>query len=466
MQSVIGTPAEPHPAEPEGHAGRGTPVTCPWPQSKAGDTHRPVLSPPPKASVPVSVPAASAAAASASAAATPDTDTLKDKRAESNRRERASETACEAAGVADGCLDGGTKRAREGEDRPQPLVAQNAEAVDIDYGPMVWDADPPRARESVTGVSSGDNDRGKREFDARYSLDKKLGDGGYADVKLGVHIKSGTKVAVKIINYAKWKVHNNGITRDQLEAEFKIHAGLKHPNVVRMHTVFKGLQSIYVVLELVSGGDLFDFLIQKAQHGVNESVARRWMGHLLDGVQYCHQQNVVHRDLKPENILLSHQDADAVLKIADFGLAKALTGRNGCQTNCGTPQYMAPEVHFRGDMTMAKTVHSYGKEADLWGLGVILHVMLTCTMPFGNEHDSQDLFDEIKAHASTASSHLMRGEAWEAVSLEVKDLISGFLTADVVARTTIEGARQHAWFSAAGGSGGPAVKPSPKKRRT
>ena len=89
-----------------------------------------------------------------------------------------------------------------------------------------------------------------------------------------------------------------------------------------------------MVLELVSGGDLFDFLIQKAQHGVNESVARRWMGHLLDGVQYCHQQNVVHRDLKPENILLSHQDADAVLKIADFGLAKALTGRNGCQTNC------------------------------------------------------------------------------------------------------------------------------------
>jgi len=85
------------------------------------------------------------------------------------------------------------------------------------------------------------------------------------------------------------------------------------------------------------------------------------MAHLLAGVEYCHSQNVVHRDLKPENILLSHSSERALLKIADFGLAKALTGR-GCRTNCGTIQYMAPEVHCMGVPSLEKTMSSYGKE--------------------------------------------------------------------------------------------------------
>ena len=92
-------------------------------------------------------------------------------------------------------------------------------------------------------------------------------------------------VAVKRIDYKKWKVHNNGVSKQQLEAEFNIHAKLEHPNVVRMYSVFEGTEWIYVVLEMVSGGDLFDYLIQKAQHGVEEKVARCWFAQLLDGLQ-------------------------------------------------------------------------------------------------------------------------------------------------------------------------------------
>lgn len=265
---------------------------------------------------------------------------------------------------------------------------------------------------------------------------------------------------MKRIDFAKWRVYNNGISKAQLESEFAIHAQLQHPNVVRMHTVFKGAKWIYVVLEMVSGGDLFDYLIQKSQHGVEEKAARRWFAQLLDGVDYCHKQNVVHRDLKPENILLSHSSHDATLKIADFGLAKALTGRDVCRTNCGTPQYMAPEVHFMGDAKISKA-NGYGKEADLWGLGVILHVILTVTMPFGDDEDSQQLFNDINMHATNEQqqqdTRLLHGEVWVRQSTEVKSLVRGLLTADVKGRTTIEGARAHAWMrmpasATAGGS--------------
>ena len=261
-------------------------------------------------------------------------------------------------------------------------------------------------------------------------------------------------VAVKRINYKKWKINNNGVSKQQLEAEFNIHAKLKHPNVVRMYSVFKGTQWIYVVLEMVLGGDLFEYLIQKAIHGVEEMVARRWFAQLLDGVDYCHTQGVVHRDLKPENILLSRSSHDATLQIADFGLSKTLQGNNLCRTNCGTPQYMAPEVHRQT---------GYGKEADLWGLGVILHVMLTVSLPFGDDENSQKLHEDIRAHvASDEESGLFRGEVWDRQTAQVKALIRGLLTADAKERTTIDDARLHDWMrmpptATAGGS--PTKKP-------
>ena len=195
-----------------------------------------------------------------------------------------------------------------------------------DWGQPVWNDDVVRGSDSV--------DIGARAFGARYDMKEKLGDGGYATVFRGLHRASGVSVAIKQIDYLKWKICNNGISKQQLVAEFQIHSRLKHPNVVRMMTVFKGAKFIYTVLELVSGGDLFDFLIQKAQHGVAEHVARRWFAQLVEGVDYCHEQEVVHRDLKPENILLTHSSENANLKIADFGLSKALNGQNVCRVSC------------------------------------------------------------------------------------------------------------------------------------
>jgi len=142
------------------------------------------------------------------------------------------------------------------------------------------------------------------------------------------------------------------------------------------------------------------------------------------------------------------------------------------QTNCGTPQYMAPEVHLMGDSAGSRKIQHYGKEADLWGLGVILHVMLTCIMPFGND-DSQQMVDDIKAKANSPSTSsqpdwcLMQGEAWETVSDVAKSLINGLLCADMKKRYTIDMCRKHPWMRVTSSPthGLSPLNPSPKKQR-
>ncbi|EKX52727.1 hypothetical protein GUITHDRAFT_101878 [Guillardia theta CCMP2712] len=168
---------------------------------------------------------------------------------------------------------------------------------------------------------------------------------------------------------------------------------------------------------------------------------------------------VVHRDLKPENILLTDNSADCILKvsrppsapselqqISDFGLAKALAKGRECRTNCGTPKYMAPEV-FAVGRGSAEGLKKYGKEADLWGLGVILYVMLTCSMPFGGE-DDEDLEEEMIqiAHGKKMYADLFNCDAWETKSKEVKNMISQLLEPDMQKRLTVEAARKHRWM--------------------
>jgi len=131
---------------------------------------------------------------------------------------------------------------------------------------------------------------------------------------------------------------------------------------------------------------------------------------------------------------------------------------------------MAPEVHLMGDSAVSRKIQHYGKEADLWGLGVILHVMLTCIMPFGND-DSQQMVDEIKAKANSPSTSsqpdwcLMQGEAWEAVSDTAKALINGLLCADMKKRHTIEMCRKHAWMHVTSEEGVSPLNLSPRKQR-
>ena len=184
-----------------------------------------------------------------------------------------------------------------------------------------------------------------RRIETFYDIRDVLGTGTVGEVRRAIHRRTGEEFAVKIIELGG---RNRGVKLNDeasatLEAEASILQALNHPYVVKLCDVFvaPGV-AIYLVMELLQGGDLFDRIVQKGSYTEVES--RRVMRRLLNAVYYLHEvQNVVHRDLKPENILVVNRQSDIEIKLTDFGLAKSIT-EDGLKTFCGTPQYFAPEV--------------------------------------------------------------------------------------------------------------------------
>lgn len=199
---------------------------------------------------------------------------------------------------------------------------------------------------------------------------------------------------------------------------------VRHPNVVRLHEVLASRTKIYIILEFITGGELFDKIVH---HGkLSETDSRRYFQQLIDGVEYCHTKGVYHRDLKPENLLL---DSQGNLKISDFGLsALPEQGDRLLRTTCGTPNYVSPEVlsHKGYD----------GAIADIWSCGVILYVLMAGYLPF-DEVDLGTLYNKIgKAEFSCPS--------W--FSLGAKSLIHRILDPCPDSRIRMEEIRNNEWF--------------------
>jgi 5'-AMP-activated protein kinase catalytic alpha subunit len=180
---------------------------------------------------------------------------------------------------------------------------------------------------------------------------------------------------------------------------------------------------IYVVMEYVSGGELFDYIVAKGR--LSEDEARRFFQQIVAGVEYCHKYMVVHRDLKPENLLL---DANLNVKIADFGLSNMMRDGSFLKTSCGSPNYAAPEV-ISGQLYA-------GAEVDIWSCGVILYALLCGNLPFDDENIA-NLFKKIKGGVYTMPGYLSEG---------CRDLIPRMLVVDPLHRITIPQLRRHSWF--------------------
>ncbi|XP_066162055.1 cBL-interacting protein kinase 8 isoform X1 [Oryza sativa Japonica Group] len=201
----------------------------------------------------------------------------------------------------------------------------------------------------------------------KYEVGRTIGEGTFAKVKFAQNTESGESVAMKVVDRSSILKHKMA---DQIKREISIMKLVRHPNVVRLHEVLASRKKIFIILEFITGGELFDKIIR---HGrLNEADARRYFQQLIDGVDFCHSKGVYHRDLKPENLLL---DSQGNLKISDFGLS-AWPAQGGAllRTTCGTPNYVAPEVlsHKGYD----------GALADTWSCGVILYVLLAGYLPF------------------------------------------------------------------------------------
>jgi serine/threonine protein kinase len=200
---------------------------------------------------------------------------------------------------------------------------------------------------------------------------------------------------------------------------------LRHPNVVQLHEVMQTANHIYLVLEVVTGGELFDKIVSVRKF--DEATARKYFQQLIAGVQYCHDQGIAHRDIKPENLLL---DATDTLKISDFGLSnlQPMNKTGLLQTVCGTPNYVSPEV--------LKEKGYNGFVADAWSCGIVLFVMLAGYLPF-DDINMNALFNKIERGDYRLARHF---------SDPVKDIISKLLCVDPVKRLTIDGVIKHPWF--------------------
>lgn len=269
----------------------------------------------------------------------------------------------------------------------------------------------------------------------KYEIGKTLGEGTFGKVKYAVNTETGERVAIKVLDKEKIQKQNMGA---QIKKEISIMKMVRHKHVVVLREVLASRTKIFIVLELITGGELFDKIVSEGRF--SEETARFYFRQLVDGVHYCHQNGVCHRDLKPENLLL---DESGDLKISDFGLSALYDGGGEGEnsrasllhTTCGTPNYVAPEV-------LADKGYD-GRAADVWSIGVILYVLLAGFLPF-DEPTMSALFRKIqKAEFSYPSWFTPR----------VKNLLNKILVADPTQRITLAEIMKEEWFVSEDGQG-------------
>uniref|UniRef100_A0A3Q2EBU6 non-specific serine/threonine protein kinase n=1 Tax=Cyprinodon variegatus TaxID=28743 RepID=A0A3Q2EBU6_CYPVA len=198
-----------------------------------------------------------------------------------------------------------------------------------------------------------------------YDIERTLGKGNFAVVKLARHRITKTEVAIKIID----KTQLDAVNLEKIYREVQIMKMLDHPHIIKLYQVMETKNMLYLVTEYAKNGEIFDYL---AKHGrLSELEARRKFWQILSAVEYCHNRNVVHRDLKAENLLL---DGHMNIKIADFGFANFFQPGEPLATWCGSPPYAAPEV-FEGQQYE-------GPQLDIWSMGVVLYVLVCGALPF------------------------------------------------------------------------------------
>ncbi|KAK6930369.1 NAF domain [Dillenia turbinata] len=274
----------------------------------------------------------------------------------------------------------------------------------------------------VREKESGEEKKGMRL--GKYELGRTVGEGNFGKVKFAKHLDSGQSFAVKILE--KNRILDLKIS-DQIKREIGTLKLLKHPNVVLLHEVLASKTKIYMVLEYVTGGELFDKIATKGK--LPEAEGRKLFQQLIDGVSYCHDKGIFHRDLKLENILV---DEKGNIKISDFGLSalpQHLRDDGLLHTTCGSPNYVAPEV-------LANRGYD-GACSDVWSCGVILFVILTGFLPF-DDRNLAVLYQKIFKGDIQMPKWLSPG---------ARNLIGRILDPNPITRISIAEIKADEWFN-------------------
>lgn len=253
-----------------------------------------------------------------------------------------------------------------------------------------------------------------------------LGRGHFAVVRRAVDKKTGEMVAVKHIDKSM-------VERDEtLEREIQILSVTDHPRIVKLRGIFDSPDTMYIVMDLMEGGELYDEIIRRETF--TEKEASYVLQQLLEALDYLHDKGFVHRDLKLENLLLCSKGS-LDIKVADFGLSRHINPDSKAQTACGTPFYVAP------DILLADNNFGYGPAVDMWAVGVILYILLSGRLPFsGGDQDDNDeaLFTNI-----LEAKLVWKKPQFDVVSDVAKDLISHLIVADPNLRFSAKQALEH-----------------------
>ncbi|XP_036300844.1 serine/threonine-protein kinase SIK1 isoform X2 [Pipistrellus kuhlii] len=254
-----------------------------------------------------------------------------------------------------------------------------------------------------------------------YDIERTLGKGNFAVVKLARHRVTKTQVAIKIID----KTRLDSSNLEKIYREVQIMKLLNHPHIIKLYQVMETKDMLYIVTEFAKNGEMFDYLTSNGH--LSEDEARKKFWQILSAVEYCHSHHIVHRDLKTENLLL---DGNMDIKLADFGFGNFYKSGEPLSTWCGSPPYAAPEV-FEGK-------EYEGPQLDIWSLGVVLYVLVCGSLPFDGP--------SLPALRQRVLEGRFRIPFF--MSRDCETLIRRMLVVDPAKRISIAQIRQHRWMQA------------------
>uniref|UniRef100_A0A8C8B186 non-specific serine/threonine protein kinase n=2 Tax=Otus sunia TaxID=257818 RepID=A0A8C8B186_9STRI len=264
-----------------------------------------------------------------------------------------------------------------------------------------------------------------------YEIGEELGSGQFAIVKKCREKSTGVEYAAKFIKKRQSRASRRGVRREEIEREVTILQQILHANIIKLHDIYENKTDVVLILELVSGGELFDFLAQK--ESLSEEEATRFIKQILDGVNYLHSKKIAHFDLKPENIMLLDKNIPIPhIKLIDFGLAHKIEDGVEFKNIFGTPEFVAPEI---------VNYEPLGLAADMWSIGVITYILLSGASPFLGETKQETLAN------ITAVNYEFDEEFFSNTSDLAKDFIQKLLVKDTRKRLTIQEALSHPWIT-------------------
>lgn len=279
-----------------------------------------------------------------------------------------------------GCLNGKLVPGVDSEDGPPPEPVYTGENSKTKSKEIKDDFDDLKIKNKKEDLKKKTDTQGDQTADrkirvkidprvtAKYDIKALIGRGSFSRVVRVENRTSRQPYAIKMIDIIQGK--------DVFEAELSVLRRVRHRFVIQLVEVFESKDKVYMVMELATGGELFDRIIAKGSFTERDAIRVTKM--VMEGLKYLHSLGITHRDLKPENLLYYHPGNDSKILITDFGLsAYRRAGNEYMQTTCGTPEYIAPEI-------LAKK--PYNCLVDEWSAGVICYIMLSGTMPFDDEN--------------------------------------------------------------------------------